>query len=457
MVFSSLLFLFFFLPLVLIIYYISPKNIRLAILFIASLIFYAWGEPVYIILIIFSTLVDYCIGFLIYKFSNSKFKKIFLLIVSVTINLSLLGFFKYSNFLINIINYIFKNNFNMLDISLPIGISFYTFQTLSYTIDIFRNKFKPQKNIIAFGAYVSLFPQLIAGPIVTYESVENDINNKNRENILKFNEGVCRFIEGLSKKIILANNLGYLFETLKSSDLTTMSTMTSWLCILSYFFQIYFDFSGYSDMAIGLGKMFGFNFNENFNYPYISRSISEFWRRWHISLGSWFKNYLYIPLGGNKVKFKYLNLLIVWIFTGLWHGANLNFLLWGLYFFIIIMIEKLFLIKYLNKYNILSRIYTLFLILIGWCIFVFEDINYLILFLKKMFSVNLFIDNYFLYYFKNFLLYILIACLFSTPIMKNLKLKLPQFISNTFLILIFIISISFIVNSSFNPFLYFRF
>lgn len=457
MVFSSLLFLFFFLPLVLIIYYISPKNIRLAILFIASLIFYAWGEPVYIILIIFSTLVDYCIGFLIYKFSNSKFKKIFLLITSITINLSLLGFFKYSNFLINIINYIFKTNFNMLDISLPIGISFYTFQTLSYTIDIFRNKIKPQKNIIAFGAYVSLFPQLIAGPIVTYESVENDINNKNRENILKFNEGVCRFIEGLSKKIILANNLGYLFETLKSSDLTTMSTMTSWLCILSYFFQIYFDFSGYSDMAIGLGKMFGFNFNENFNYPYISRSITEFWRRWHISLGNWFKNYLYIPLGGNKVKFKYLNLLIVWIFTGLWHGANLNFLLWGLYFFIIIMIEKLFLIKYLNKYNILSRIYTLFFILIGWCIFVFEDINYLILFLKKMFSVNLFIDNYFLYYFKNFLLYILIACLFSTPIMKNLKLKLPQFISNTFLILIFIISISFIVNSSFNPFLYFRF
>lgn len=457
MVFSSLLFLFFFLPLVLIIYYISPKNIRLAILFIASLIFYAWGEPVYIILIIFSTLIDYCIGFLIYKFSNSKFKKIFLLITSITINLSLLGFFKYSNFLINIVNYIFKTNFNMLDISLPIGISFYTFQTLSYTIDIFRNKIKPQKNIIAFGAYVSLFPQLIAGPIVTYESVENDINNKNRENILKFNEGICRFIEGLSKKIILANNLGYLFETLKSSDLTTMSTMTSWLCILSYFFQIYFDFSGYSDMAIGLGKMFGFNFNENFNYPYISRSITEFWRRWHISLGNWFKNYLYIPLGGNKVKFKYLNLLIVWIFTGLWHGANLNFLLWGLYFFIIIMIEKLFLIKYLNKYNILSRIYTLFFILIGWCIFVFEDINYLILFLKKMFSVNLFIDNYFLYYFKNFLLYILIACLFSTPIMKKLKLKLPQFISNTFLILIFIISISFIVNSSFNPFLYFRF
>ena len=415
MVFSSLLFLFFFLPLVLIIYYISPKNIRLAILFIASLIFYAWGEPVYIILIIFSTLVDYCIGFLIYKFSNSKFKKIFLLITSITINLSLLGFFKYSNFLINIVNYIFKTNFNMLDISLPIGISFYTFQTLSYTIDIFRNKIKPQKNIIAFGAYVSLFPQLIAGPIVTYESVENDINNKNRENIFKFNEGVCRFIEGLSKKIILANNLGYLFETLKSSDLTTMSTMTSWLCILSYFFQIYFDFSGYSDMAIGLGKMFGFNFNENFNYPYISRSITEFWRRWHISLGNWFKNYLYIPLGGNKVKFKYLNLLIVWIFTGLWHGANLNFLLWGLYFFIIIMIEKLFLIKYLNKYNILSRIYTLFFILIGWCIFLFEDINYLILFLKKMFSVNLFIDNYFLYYFKNFLLYILIACLFSTP------------------------------------------
>lgn len=457
MIFSSLIFLFFFLPIILLVYYISPKNIRLAILFIASLIFYAWGESIYIILILFSTILDYSIGLLIYKFSNKSSIKILLLVTSVIINLSLLGFFKYSNFFINTINYIFKTSFNFINVPLPIGISFYTFQTLSYTIDVFQGKIIPQKNIISFGAYVSLFPQLIAGPIVTYKSVERDINNKNRENINTFNIGVSRFIEGLSKKTIIANNLGFLFETLKSQNLTNMSTLTSWLCIISYFFQIYFDFSGYSDMAIGLGKMFGFNFNENFNYPYISKSITEFWRRWHISLGSWFRDYLYIPLGGNKTKFKYLNLLIVWGFTGLWHGANLNFLIWGLYFFVLIMIEKLFLLKYLEKHPIISRIYALTFIIIGWCIFVFEDISYLFLFIGKMFSFKIFIDNNFLYYFKNFFLYILLATLFSTPIMKNLKLKLPRGLTNTFLIFIFFLSISFIVNSSYNPFLYFRF
>lgn len=457
MIFSSLVFLFFFLPIILLVYYISPKNIRLAILFIASLVFYAWGEPIYIVLILFSTILDYSIGLLIYKFSDKSSIKISLLITSIIINLSLLGFFKYSNFFIDVLNHVFKTNFNFINVSLPIGISFYTFQTLSYTIDVFQGKIMPQKNIISFGAYVSLFPQLIAGPIVTYKSVEIDINNKNRENINTFNTGVSRFIEGLSKKTIIANNLGFLFETLKSQNLTNMSTLTSWLCIISYFFQIYFDFSGYSDMAIGLGKMFGFNFNENFNYPYISKNITEFWRRWHISLGSWFRDYLYIPLGGNKTKFKYLNLLIVWGFTGLWHGANLNFLIWGLYFFVLIMIEKLFLLKYLEKHHIISRIYALTFIIIGWCIFVFEDISYLFLFIKKMFSFKIFIDNNFLYYFKNFFLYIILAILFSTPIMKNLKLKLPKELTNIFLIFIFFLSISFIVNSSYNPFLYFRF
>ncbi len=457
MVFSSLLFLFFFLPIVLISYYISPKNIRLAVLFIASLIFYAFGEPIYIFLMIFSTIIDYTLGILIFKFKNDRFLKIFFLVISITINLSLLSFFKYSNFFITIVNDLFNKNFSLLNIPLPIGISFYTFQTLSYTIDVFRENISPQKNIISFGAYVSLFPQLIAGPIVTYESIERDINNKNRETEALFNDGVCRFIEGLCKKTLLANNIGYLFETLRSNNLNSISTLTSWLCIIAYFFQIYFDFSGYSDMAIGLGKMFGFNFNENFNYPYISKSITEFWRRWHISLGSWFKNYLYIPLGGNRVKHKYFNLFIVWVFTGFWHGANFNFIIWGIYFFILIMIEKMFLLKFLERSKILSRIYSLFFIIIGWVIFVFEDKNSLSLFLSKMFSVNNFIDREFLYYFKNFFIYILICILFSTPLMNNLKLKLPKFISNTFLILCFILSIAFIVNSSFNPFLYFRF
>lgn len=457
MVFSSLIFLFFFLPITLILYYISPKNIRLAILFLASLIFYAWGEPVYISLIIFSTILDYSMGILINKFSdNEKYRKLFL-IISIVVNLSLLGFFKYSDFFISSVNSIFNTNFALLHLPLPIGISFYTFQTLSYTIDVYRNKIGVQKNIIAFGAYVSLFPQLIAGPIVTYENVENDINNKNREKMELFNIGVSRFIEGLSKKVIIANNMGYLFETLKQIEFYQMSTLTSWLCIISYFFQIYFDFSGYSDMAIGLGKMFGFNFHENFNYPYISKSVTEFWRRWHISLGSWFKEYVYIPLGGNKVKRKYLNIFIVWFLTGFWHGANWNFIIWGLYFFVIIMIEKMFLLNMLNKSKIISRIYLIFLILIGWCIFTFEDINYMISFFRKMFSFNNFIDSTFLYYLKTFSIYFIISILFSTPLMNKLKSKVPTFISNSFLILCLIISISFIVNSSFNPFLYFRF
>ena len=456
MVFSSLIFLFFFLPIVIILYYISPRFIRLAILFIASLIFYSWGEPVYIYLIIFSTILDYTMGLLIHKFSHNQNLRILFLIISVAVNLSMLGFFKYADFFINSINSVFNTSFSSLSLPLPIGISFYTFQTLSYTIDVFRNKIKVQKNIISFGAYVALFPQLIAGPIVTYESIENDINNKRRESMDLFNIGASRFIEGLSKKVIIANNMGYLFETIKQIEFSRMSTLTSWLCILAYFFQIYFDFSGYSDMAIGLGKMFGFNFNENFNYPYVSKSITEFWRRWHISLGSWFKEYVYIPLGGNK-KNKYINIFVVWFLTGFWHGANWNFIIWGLYFFVIIMIEKMFLLKVLNKCKIISRIYLIFLLLIGWVLFVFEDMNYMFSFFKKMFSYDNFIDSTFVYYATTFSLYFLISILFSTPLMSKLKSKLPAYISNSFLILCLAISIAFIVSSSFNPFLYFRF
>lgn len=457
MVFSSLIFIFFFLPIVLITYYISPRRIRLFVLFISSLLFYAFGEPIYIFLMIFSIILDYTIGILMDRFKEFNKIRTLLLITSIAINLSMLGFFKYLPLIITSINSIFNLNLHITSPPLPIGISFYTFQTLSYTIDVYLRKINVQKNFISFGAYVSLFPQLIAGPIVTYKSVEIDIMNKNRESLNLFNYGVIRFMEGLSKKVLLANNLGFLFETLRSSNVDTMSTLTCWLCIISYFFQIYFDFSGYSDMAIGLGKMFGFNFNENFNYPYISRSVTEFWRRWHISLGSWFKEYLYIPLGGNRVKWKYFNLFTVWFLTGLWHGANINFIIWGLYFYVFILIEKCFLLKILNKSKIVSRIYLLFVIIIGWTIFVFEDFSYLRFFLLKMFSFNNFIDKEFIYYFYNFLIYLILGILFSTPLMNSLKEKLPSLISKTFLIICFILSISFIVNSSFNPFLYFKF
>ncbi|BAK80588.1 MBOAT family O-acyltransferase [Candidatus Arthromitus sp. SFB-rat-Yit] len=456
MVFSSLIFIFFFLPITLFVYYISPKSIRLAVLFIASLLFYAFGEPLYIFLMIFSTILDYTIGLLIDKYRRFNHLKITFLIISILINLCMLGFFKYSNLIITSLNSMFNININFSPPSLPIGISFYTFQTLSYTIDVFLNKINVQKNFISFGAYVSLFPQLIAGPIVTYKSVEEDINNKNRETISLFNYGVTRFMEGICKKVIIANNMGYLFDTLMKLSPSNMSTLTSWMCIFSYFFQIYFDFSGYSDMAIGLGAMFGFKFNENFNYPYTSKSVTEFWRRWHISLGSWFRNYLYIPLGGNR-RNKYFNLFIVWMFTGLWHGANFNFILWGIYFFIFIVIEKLFLLKFLENSKILSRMYLILVVLFGWCIFVFEDFNYLKEFVLKMLSLNNFIDRTFMYYFSNFIIYFGISILFSTPIMKNIKLKIPHIFSRVFIIIGFLVSISFIVNSSFNPFLYFRF
>ncbi len=290
MVFSSLIFIFFFLPITLFIYYISPKSIRLAVLFLASLLFYAFGEPLYIFLMIFSTILDYTIGLLIDKYKNFKYLKIAFLTLSIVVNLSMLCFFKYSSLIIKSLNVVFNLNINYSPLPLPIGISFYTFQTLSYTVDIFLNKIDVQKNFISFGAYISLFPQLIAGPIVTYKSIEKDINNKSRENIKLFDNGVTRFMEGICKKVIIANNMGYLFSTLTELPLSNMSTLTAWMCIFSYFFQIYFDFSGYSDMAIGLGYMFGFKFNENFNYPYMSRSVTEFWRRWHISLGSWFKD-----------------------------------------------------------------------------------------------------------------------------------------------------------------------
>lgn len=352
MVFSDLLFLFRFLPIVLIVYFASPKKFRNAVLFFSSLIFYAWGEPVYVSLMLFSTLVDYIHGRLVYRLKNNNQTKKAKLVVmsSMVINLGLLGFFKYADFFIGTVNSIFGTSIGFLNVALPIGISFYTFQTMSYTLDIYMNNEAPQKNIISFGAYVAMFPQLIAGPIVQYKTVAKELRER-KENIDDFAIGVRRFILGLGKKVLLANSTGAIWTTVKALPDTDLSIVAAWFGIICFALQIYYDFAGYSDMAIGLGKMFGFNFPINFDYPYISKSVTEFFRRWHISLGKWFRDYVYIPLGGNrKGRLKLIrNILVVWILTGFWHGASYNFILWGLYFGILLVIEKVFFIKSFRK------------------------------------------------------------------------------------------------------------
>ena len=457
-VFSSIAFIFYFLPLVLICYYLSPYRLKNFVLFIFSLLFYAWGEPLYIFIMIFSIFSDYIHAIIIDK-NRGNIKSKIALISSIIINLSLLAFFKYSDFLISIYNNISNNNVPLLNIILPIGISFYTFQTMSYSIDVYRNEAPVQKNIISLASYVTLFPQLVAGPIVRYSDIANDLNNRTH-NFDKLYDGVCRFIIGLSKKVILANNLGVIWFNIKSSNYNNLSILTAWLGIICFTLQIYFDFSGYSDMAIGLGKMFGFSFLENFNYPYISKSITEFWRRWHISLGIWFRDYVYIPLGGNRcAKLRWLfNIIVVWFLTGLWHGASFNFILWGLYFGFILILEKLFLLKKLKSLpNIISHVYVITLILISFVLFDITSLSDVFKYYKAMFNFNnVLFDKTFLYYLIPNISLLIIGILGSTPIFKNIfsKYTILKFIT---LILGLIISTSFLVDSTFNPFLYFRF
>lgn len=457
MVFSSIPFLFFFLPIFLILYYLVPFKFKNFILLIFSLIFYAWGEPVYIVLMIFSSIVDYTNGRMIEKYPNKK--KIFM-IFSVIINLSLLGFFKYSNFLIENINGLLNWNIKSLNLSLPIGISFYTFQTMSYSIDVYKGKFKAEKNFLNFMTYVSMFPQLVAGPIVRYEDVAKELD-KRTINFNGFNEGLFRFLEGLFKKVLIANSVGFLFTTITNMAYSEISVLTAWLAAIAFSLQIYFDFSGYSDMAIGMGKMMGFNYPENFNYPFIAKSITDFWRRWHISLSSFFKDYVYIPLGGNR-KHQFRNILIVWALTGLWHGASWNFILWGLYFGVLLLLEKYVLKKYLDKIpNIFKHLITIFLIIISFYIFAFDNINLLISFGKILFGVsgNKFIDNNFIFYLTNYLFILVIGCIFSTPIYKKIKerIKVDGLIMAVIYSLLFVLTISFLVSDTYNPFLYFRF
>ncbi|MFI3209872.1 MAG: MBOAT family O-acyltransferase [Peptostreptococcaceae bacterium] len=405
---------------------------------------------------IFSCVVDYTHAIIIDK-NRGNIKSKLALISSIIVNLGLLGFFKYSNFFIDISNNLIGTNFENLNILLPIGISFYTFQTMSYTIDVYKGDAIVQKNILTLSTFVTLFPQLVAGPIVRFVDIQHQLH-KREHTFDKFYEGVCRFIFGLSKKVILANNLGLIWTNIKATSYGELSILTSWLGIICFTLQIYFDFSGYSDMAIGLGKIFGFDFLENFNYPYISKSITEFWRRWHMSLGIWFRDYVYIPLGGNRCKNSrwLFNIFVVWFLTGFWHGASVNFIIWGLFFGTLLVIEKLFLLEILKTTpKIINHFYVLICVIISFVFFDIDGVKNSTLYIKSMFSGNLF-DEYFLYYLIPNLTLLIFSLIGSTPIIKNLLDKHLK-IKTILLIFCMILSTAFLVDASFNPFLYFRF
>ena len=458
MVFSSILFIFRFLPLALGIYYLTPKKYKNFILLILSLIFYSWGEAKYFVIMISSIIVDYFVSRGIEKYQEKKSIKIGLLCISICFNLGMLFFFKYFNFFIDNINSILGLTLNHVKITLPLGISFYTFQTMSYTIDVFRGKVSAEKNIISFGAFVCLFPQLIAGPIVKYTDINKELKER-KMNANQIEDGIELFILGLGRKVLIANNIGMLWTEVEGLGFSNISSILAWLGVIVFAFQIYFDFSGYSLMAIGLGKMLGFNFPQNFNNPYISRSITEFWRRWHITLGSWFREYVYIPLGGNRVNKGRLvfNLFIVWFLTGFWHGASYNFIMWGIYFFILIGIEKLGLLKFLENHKIFSHIYSIFFILIGWALFAVTDLSQLKILFERLFNMNGGID--WIYYIRNYGVTLIVATLFSTPIIEiTYRRVVKSKLINTLILMgIFIISIAYLVDATYNPFLYFRF
>lgn len=471
MVFSSLLFLFRFLPIVLLTYYLMPKRFHNLVLFLASLFFYAWGEPVYVVLILFSTLVDYFAGRVV-AYCKAKGKNrgaAVAVLFSVVVNISLLGFFKYADFFLQTVQRLTGLTVAKLNLALPIGISFYTFQTMSYTIDVYRGDAGVQKNLITFGAYVSLFPQLIAGPIIRFKDVAGQLE-KRKESLSLFCQGIIRFVVGLGKKVLIANQVGELWKEISAMNVDNLTTATAWLGILAFTFQIYFDFSGYSDMAIGLGAMFGFSFPENFNYPYESKSITEFWRRWHISLGTWFREYVYIPLGGNRKGRgrQMINLAIVWFLTGLWHGAYLNFVLWGVYYGVLLVAEKFLLKPILKKLPaILQHTYTMILVIVGWSLFSWQDMADGAGYMKTMFFKGGigFANQQTMYLLLSNMILLLIAILGSLSCMKGLinKYLLPvqtvrrDVAGILFVIVLFLACLAMLVNSSYNPFLYFRF
>ena len=467
MLFSSISFLYYFLPITLILYFLVPRSCKNLVLLISSLFFYFWGEPVYSLLMIGSALSGYIHGRLIEKAKGTKYAKV-PLITSIVISLGLLGFFKYSNFFIENVNALFHSGFALLKLTLPIGISFYTLQTLSYTIDVYRGDAKVQKNFIHFATYVSLFPQLLAGPIVRYQTIQDELEHR-KSTIADTAYGISRFMEGLFKKCILSNTLAELVMKLENGN--EASVAAYWAMSIAFTLQIYFDFSGYSDMAIGLGRIFGFHFLENFNYPYLSKSISEFWRRWHMSLGTWFRDYVYIPLGGNRVPLGrwFLNIFVVWFLTGFWHGAQWNFIVWGLYFAFFLLIEKLFLNNLLDKLpKFVRHVYVLFFINISFVIFNHDTMAEIGRFLGGMFGAGgIPLTNRFsAYYISSYGFVLLLSAFLATPALKHILAKLRTTKPGEYALAvlepvayagILLLVTASLVNGSFNPFLYFRF
>ena len=475
MVFSSLVFLYIFLPVVLVLYYLIPKRFRNFFLLISGLFFYAWGEPVYVFIMIASTLIDYFAGLVMSRFDNRPRIRRIALVISVIMNLSLLGFFKYSSFIIENINHIFGTDYGAPTALLPIGISFFTFQSMSYTIDLYRRKIDVQKNPVTFAAFVTMFPQIVAGPIVRYEDVAAELDERTIDADIIW-EGILQFVTGLGKKVLIANNIGSLWDTVKAMDISSIPVGTAWLGIGAFTLQIYFDFSGYSDMAIGLGKMLGFHFPKNFDYPYLSRSISEFWRRWHITLGSWFKSYVYFPLGGSRkgIARTVINLAITWLLTGIWHGASWNFILWGVLYGAVIIIEKLVLtlVKHLGLEHIIlhipgiiKHIYTMVLVILGWVLFDTDTVGTAFCYMRRMFAFGgTLADAHTSYFLLNYGILFIIAIIGSTNIFKKLTDRLKtkhqtalNYAGIVFMLVTMLLSTAYLVDASYNPFLYFNF
>lgn len=464
MLFSSIVFLFYFLPIVLLAYFVVPKKAKNIVLLIASIFFYSWGEPVYVFLMIFSAIFNYFMAIDIGRAKVHQKSGKSTLVFTVIVNLFVLSFFKYYGFLMDTVNGILGTDIKYTALALPIGISFYTFQALSYIFDVYRGNVKVQVNPLKFTLYLALFPQLIAGPIVKYKDIAEQLDERH-VTLEKFGDGTMRFLLGLGKKVILANNLGAIYTQIMAVSDSQVSVLTYWIGIIAYTLQIYFDFSGYSDMAIGLGKMFGFEFMENFNYPYISKTITEFWRRWHMSLSTWFREYVYIPLGGNRVSMHrhIINLLIVWSLTGLWHGASWNFVVWGLYYGLLLILEKYLIGKYIEKAPTWAQhLYAMIIVMIGWVFFSSVDLTAAIDYLKILFCMGgvPLANTYTLYLLRTNLLLLAIGCIAASPEpMKqfNILCKKSAVIAIIMILLVLVLATAYLIFSSYNPFLYFRF
>lgn len=469
MLFSSVTFLFLFLPVVMAVYYMVPMKAKNVVLLLASLFFYAWGEPVYVVLMLLSIVFNYFCGRDIASCSDDSRKAKLSLAFAVTVNVLILGFFKYYGFILDSVNALLPTAIPYRELPLPIGISFYTFQAVSYLVDVYRKKAEPQKNILYFALYISMFPQLIAGPIVRYVDIEAQLRER-KISLRRLGQGAVLFIIGLGKKVIIANTAGAVFEQIADMSASSLSMLTAWLGAFSYAFQIYFDFSGYSDMAVGLGRMFGFEFRKNFDYPYISKSITEFWRRWHISLSTWFREYVYIPLGGNRcsVSRNIFNLMTVWTLTGMWHGAAWNFIVWGVYYGMILVMEKYVWGASLDRLpGVVRHIYTIILVLAGWVFFFSPSLGYALRYLGAMAGGGAgIVDSEGAFLLLTHWLLYLLAVLGSSALGMRLLGALPRMISGeragavvsaVIYMGIFVISIAFLVTDTFNPFLYFRF